>query len=534
MNYFNKTRLKDILGSLPLTAELYWYMRMSNHRITGGFSLQYLEEKLPEWRRDAQAHTRPLKGAKNIALFGMRNFWLQHLSAIGLTLAGMGHRVSLCFLPFNKFDQPANVFDLRRQSLAIEAVLRLGEPLLRPAPIYPQMQTIPHLPKELIPAMEDLAFRDVQYIQQQERVSKDSELYRMRLERDTKSAIYALDWLRKNRPDVLILPNGAILEYEAVHRAARYLNIPTVTFEFFDVAERTWIAQNTDAMHQDTNALWAKRKDQPLTAEQMAELQEFFTARKGPKDANRLVIRYQGIPTQGAEKIRQELGLDDRPVVLLPTNVIGDSLTLGRQVFSETMTEWLEKTALYFASRPDLQFVVRIHPGELITKAPSVAEVVKKVLPELPEHIHLIPAEAKVNTYDLIEASSLGVVYTTTAGLEMVLSGLPVIVAGKTHYRGRGFTLDPDSWKSFFDLLDRFHPSNNGSDGDMQPHATQVDLAWNYAYRYFIEFPHPFPWHLRNFAQDMERWPIRRVLSGEGMEKFGQTFRYLAGEPVTW
>jgi hypothetical protein len=198
------------------------------------------------------------------------------------------------------------------------------------------------------------------------------------------------------------------------------------------------------------------------------------------------------------------------------------------------MTEWLEKTALYFASRPDLQFVVRIHPGELITKAPSVAEVVKKVLPELPEHIHLILAEAKVNTYDLIEAASLGLVYTTTAGLEMVLSGLPVIVAGKTHYRGRGFTLDPDSWKSYFDLLDRFHPSNNGGDGDMRPHTTQVDLAWNYAYRYFIEFPHPFPWHLRNFAQDIERWPIRRVLSGEGMEKFGQTFRYLAGEPVTW
>lgn len=530
MNHFNRTKVKEILGGLPLTAELYWYMRMSNHRVTGGFSMDYLQNKLPEWRKDVQAITRPLNGSKKIALFGMRNFWLQHLSAMGLALAGLGHKVSLCFLPFNKLDQPANAFDLRRQSLNIQAVLRQGEPLLQPASLFPSLHTIAPLPKELIPALEDLAFRDVQYIQQKEHVSRQSELYRMRLERDTQAATYALDWLRKARPNVLILPNGAILEYEAVHRAARYLDIPTVTFEFFDVAERTWIAQNTDAMHQDTNALWETRRHLPLTPGQMAELQDFFAARKGPKDANRLVIRYQGIPTQGAEKIRQELGLDSRPVVLLPTNVIGDSLTLGRQVFSETMTEWLEKTVNYFASRPDLQFVVRIHPGELITNAPSVAEVVRKVLPELPEHIHLIPAEAKVNTYDLIEAASLGLVYTTTTGLEMVLSGLPVVVAGKTHYRNRGFTLDPDSWQAYFDLLGQFP----GSLEALQPQRTQVELAWNYAYRYFIEFPHPFPWHLRNFLQDIERWPIRRVLSAEGMEKFGQTFRYLAGEAVKW
>jgi hypothetical protein len=112
----------------------------------------------------------------------------------------------------------------------------------------------------------------------------------------------------------------------------------------------------------------------------------------------------------------------------------------------------------------------------------------------------------------------------------MVLSGLPVVVAGKTHYRGRGFTLDPDTWQAYYELLDQFPIGVER----MQPQRTQLELAWNYAYRYFIEFPHPFPWHLRNFVHDIERWPIRRVLSTEGMEKFGQTFRYLAGETVKW
>ena len=63
-------------------------------------------------------------------------------------------------------------------------------------------------------------------------------------------------------------------------------------------------------------------------------------------------------------------------MVLLATNVIGDSLTLGRQVFSESMTEWLQRTVQDFAAPPDVQLVIRIHPGERYTKGPSVAEVI--------------------------------------------------------------------------------------------------------------------------------------------------------------
>ena len=63
--------------------------------------------------------------------------------------------------------------------------------------------------------------------------------------------------------------------------------------------------------------------------------------------------------------------------------MIGDSLTLGRQVFTESMTEWLERTVLQFAARPQAQLVVRIHPGERYTQGPSVADVVHRVLPEL-------------------------------------------------------------------------------------------------------------------------------------------------------
>jgi capsule polysaccharide export protein KpsC/LpsZ len=221
--------------------------------------------------------------------------------------------------------------------------------------------------------------------------------------------------------------------------------------------------------------------------------------------------------------------LDDRLMVLLATNVLGDSLTLGRQVFSKTMAEWIERSVEYFAKRSDIQLVIRIHPGEILTHGPSMVDVVNAVLPQLPEHIHLIGPREKVNTYDLIEMADLGLVYTTTTGMEMAMSGVPVIVAGVTHYKNNGFTFDPQTYPEYFELLNKML---------MQPelyrlNKEQVELAWRYAYTFFFEFSLPFPWRLFKLWEDVKDRPVSYVL-GEGYTKYENTFRYLTGDPIDW
>ena len=37
-----------------------------------------------------------------------------------------------------------------------------------------------------------------------------------------------------------------------------------------------------------------------------------------------------------------------------------------------------------------------------------------------------------------------------------------------------------------------------------------------------------------HFWKDIEVWTLGRVLSDEGQQRFGKTFRYLAGEPLCW
>jgi hypothetical protein len=193
------------------------------------------------------------------------------------------------------------------------------------------------------------------------------------------------------------------------------------------------------------------------------------------------------------------------------------------------MADWIEKTVQFFASRPGVQLVIRIHPGERLTHGPSMAEVVKAALaPQVPENIHLIGPLEKVNTYDLMEIASLGVVYTTTTGLEMAMNGIPVIACGETHYRQRGFTLDPMTWNAYYEMIDTALKNKQSLT------KGQIETAWEYAYRFFFEYPLVFPWRLMHFWKDMEVWPMGRVLSEEGQKEFGRTLEYLAGEPIQW
>ena len=526
----SKQTLKGILGELPLTAELYWQLRQQGKPLSRSFSLHQVEQKLPEWCAQAKTSRPDISIGRRVMIFSTLRYWVEHATLLGLAMAGLGYDVTLAYLPYANYRKPLNRFDLRRQNLYTHNVLKRAAPLLKPVSLLDVKLAGIGLPPTLAEAVEQVALHDAQYILQVEAVDQNSEIYRLRLERNTQAARAALAWMKTNRPDVVATPNGSILEMGALYQVARYLDIPVVTYEFGEQRQRIWMAQNGEVMRQETDALWQARQNCPLTPGQWEQVRTLFASRQQASLWENFTRRWQGQPSQGGVQVRAVLGLDDRPVVLLPANVIGDSLTLGRQVFSQSMTEWLERTLQFFAGRPRVQLVVRIHPGERYTDGPSVADLVKRVLPQLPDFIHLVKAEDPLNTYDLVEIADLGLVYTTTVGMEMAMSGVPVIVAGQTHYRGKGITLDPASWEAYYELLER----SLANPEQARPSQLQVERAWHYAYSFFFEYPCPFPWHLLHLWKDVENWSIEQVLSDQGQAEFGNAFRYLAGEPRQW
>ncbi len=519
--------LKNLLGNVPGIATVYGAVRPGRPRTR--YNLEQLAAHLPVAVEQARPHASSAPSRSRVLLFATLHYWIEQAAIVGLTLRGLGHDVTVAYLPFSNWDKPINTLDLRRQDRYTRRVLAPLQGLVHTISLLDWV-TADALPAVLEKAVETQSEYDAMYSLQNEEVDRQSPLYRLRLARNRSAAGSAVRLLQAEKPDAVLIPNGLVTELGIFFQAAQHLGARAVTYEFNDQREQIWLAQDDIVMRQNTDALWSGCQARPLSRSQRAKIASLEGARRSAGVYGKGTRRWQDMASQGGDRVRRALGLDKRPVVLLPTNVLGDSLTLGRHLFAATMAEWVEATIRYFMARPEVQLVVRVHPGERLIKGTSMLDVVRRILTPDVHNIRVIGPSEPVNTYDVIDIAELGLVYTTTVGMEMAMKGVPVIAAGKTHYRGRGFTLDPASWTDYFRILDTVI-SNPYSH-----HLTrkQVETAWNYAYRFFFEYPFEFPWRLMHFWNDLKTWPVGRVLSDEGRASFGRTFRHLAGVPVVW
>jgi len=74
-----------------------------------------------------------------------------------------------------------------------------------------------------------------------------------------------------------------------------------------------------------------------------------------------------------------------------------------------------------------------------------MADHIARYVPVLPTNVRVVQADDPTSSYVFMDEAMLGFVYSSTVGLELAARGVPVLVAADTHYRGRGFTFDPNT-----------------------------------------------------------------------------------------
>ena len=529
-----RSRVKEALGRVPAAAEAYQAVLASGKQPQGGYRLDRLREEMPGWVADglkARQSGGPLP-AKKILVVASLPWWLEYGAAVSVLLAGSGCDVGMGFVPYRTWTDSVQTFDRRRQSANIRRVLA---PLTGLARVHdlsgPAKQK---LGTDLMRSLEQLSLSDVQYTLQREDAGVEGEpegadLFQLRLERNLAAASAILDLIQHEGYQVVLIPNGSILEFGAAFRAARSIGATAVTYEFGEQRERLWLAQNEEVMRQNTDDFWTLKSEQQLSQSEKTRLEAMYAARRSGLRWDRFDRQWQSAPSRGAVSVSAELGIHtDGPVALLCTNVVGDSLALNRQVFTKGMADWLALTVKYFEDPRAGQLVVRVHPGEMLGAGHPSAAVVRQALPDLPKHVIVVGADSQINTYDLIELADVGLVYTSTVGLEMAMADMPVVVAGQTHYRGKGFTFDPETPEEYIRTVERLIAA--ASNGEQV--AVAADLAAQYAYRFFFEYPFPFPWHLIGFWGDIKERPMGQVLSDP--EEYRESLSALVGEPTNW
>ena len=522
-----RSRVKHALGWMPATAEAYQALLADGSQPEGGYRLDRLEAALPGWVEAGTKADRRLPDRK-ILVIGYLPWWIEYATALAAMFAALGCRVGLGHLPYRRWTDPVQAFDRRRQGAYIRRVLSSAKGLFDVHDLSAPSRR--KMPAELASQLEALSLSDVQYTLQREDVgdSLTSDLYQLRLERNTTAAMSTLSLLDGKYYEVVVIPNGSILEFGAIYMAARFRGTSVVTYEFGEQRERMWVAQDAEVMRQDTSALWGALGRTELTNSERRELETMFGARRSGEQWGQFARQWQSAPSQGARSAAEQLDLDlSHPVAVLCTNVVGDSLALNRQLFTSGMAEWLAVTAKNFEALDGAQLVVRVHPGEMLGAGHPSTEIVRSALPDMPSHVKLVGPDSDINTYDLIQLADLGLVYTSTVGLEMAMAGIPVVVAGDTHYRGKGFTIDPHTVEDYLAMINRAMSS-----GEEKLNEDQRELAARYAYRFFFEYPFSFPWHLIGFWDDIQARPLEQVMASP--EEYLDTLRALVGEPIDW
>ena len=127
----DKEALKELLGDLPLAAELYWLLRQSDEPPVGGYELDQLKTVLPDWIAQTNAASRLNHSGKKVFIFTMLKYWVEQTTMLALALSALGNEVTLAYLPYAKWQVPINRFDLRRQSLYMRDALEPVESLVK-------------------------------------------------------------------------------------------------------------------------------------------------------------------------------------------------------------------------------------------------------------------------------------------------------------------------------------------------------------------------------------------------------------------
>jgi hypothetical protein len=528
--------LRQQFGTVPYSAELYQRYLAAGAAPASGFPLEKIAERLPAWAAAAsEARKQPIVSpVKKIFLTATLRWWIEYCLGLGFLLYGAGYDVVLGYFPYRRWTEPMDEFHRRRQAQYMQDIFKGAGSTLSFIDLSSLKQE--PLDNNVLEQVKRQSLYDVKYTLQREVIDlesrgKDQALYQLRLDRNRAAANAFEKILSQSEFDAVVLPNGSILEFGMGFRIAKTLNLKTVTFEFGEQRERIWLDQDREVMRQDTSDLWSMRGEDPLTLNEQDALTALYAARTGGKQWGRFARQWQSTDQKGGENLRSELQLDpDRPVVLLCTNVVGDSLALDRELFTDGMSDWLEHTVRYFAARNDSQLVIRVHPGELRGAGYPSVDIVQQALPDMPENVLVIPPAAPVNTYDLIDLADLGLVYTSTVGLEMAMRGVPVIVSGETHYRRKGFTQDPQTAEEYYSMIDLYLNGNNSR----KMSDDQIRLAWHYAYVYFFEYPFEVPWHLIGFWQDIDERPLEEMLQPDRLARYRRTIEALGGGAVTW
>lgn len=226
---------------------------------------------------------------------------------------------------------------------------------------------------------------------------------------------------------------------------------------------------------------WENHKNEELTEIQKDRLKNFLEKRyksNTSQDLKGLLKEYKG----NSEYFYRKYGLDsEKPIWGIMTHINWDAASDYFPMIHKNFDEWLYQTIKEIYNLKNVQWLIKIHPSELNDNPETGCQkFIENNFPDLPSHIKIVKMDDDISPLDFYSLLDGAVTVMGTGGLELSLQGKPVILAGEAHYSNKGFTYDAknnEQYKKFLIEAANTKPLDEN----------RVDLAWKYAYIYFIQ-----------------------------------------------
>lgn len=330
--------------------------------------------------------------------------------------------------------------------------------------------------------------------------------------------------------DLSIVPNGTTFEAASVCNVMRRLNVPFNTIEKFAFRNVRILNHGDDfRSFRDLDLIWETRAELGYTGAfrkfAADRAYELMNERRLASVKN-WAWTLQNAPRQAAQDSLKEAGLESgRNFVLVCTNVPYDAGYDKLTRIFPSMRDWLIDTVRCLIRETDATVVVRCHPAEAAYwggKEKSDQNLLDVGLTPS-ERLIIIPAEHTINTYGLMEHCKLGVVFSSTTGLEMAMMGRRVLTGAEVYYGRRGFTADCDDRDDYLTKLRELASSPAAT----IPHERMIDARLFHFLLHFV-MQWPYPWHKDTSLGDL---PPHVLVRSAAFDTFLPTLEAIALPP---
>jgi len=261
--------------------------------------------------------------------------------------------------------------------------------------------------------------------------------------------------------------------------------------------------------------LWEILKNEDLSKDQRNVLHRFFQDKKqGISEEYKLYNAAKR--NYSDEKLDELLNSKDRKKFALYPHVIWDKGYLDSYdsmgSFFKDDVEWMLATIKFFINRNDSILFIKPHPGERLSQdftTHGAEKIIMDHFGSLPEHIVMIKGDYPITSFDLMDKGCIGIIFSSTVGLEHSYFKKPVITAANIHYKFAGVVPIIERKEEYFRLIEEPQPLYHFIENN-------YNIIERYAYYYYfrqqVRIPffrddmyctgHPIDWNvLRNYEQ---------------------------------